>query len=109
MYAKAKACQRLAVTGDRSAVPALEPLLTDPALSHYARTALEPMRDRAADDALRGALGKTQGKLLVGVIGSIGKRRDPQAIVALEKLRHGDKVDVARAANSALARIRPTL
>jgi HEAT repeat protein len=109
VYAKAKACQRLAVTGDKSAVPVLEPMLTDPALSHYARTALEPMPDRSADRALRGALDKTQGKLLIGVIGSIGKRRDPEAIVALEKLRHADDVDVTRAAGSALARIRPTL
>jgi HEAT repeat protein len=109
VYAKAKACQRLAVIGDKSAVPALAPLLTDPALSHYARTALEPMPDRAADGALRGALAKAQGKVLVGIIGSIGKRRDAEAMVALEKLRHGDDGDVTRAASSALVRIRQPL
>ena len=49
VYAKAKACQRLAVVGDRTAVPALAALLTDAHLSHYARFALEPIPDRAAD------------------------------------------------------------
>ena len=109
VYAKAKACQRLAVIGDRTAVPALAPLLADPQLSHYARTALEPLPDRAADEALRAALGKVQGALLVGIVTSIGKRRDREAIAALEKLRHDPDTAVARAADGALARIRPPL
>jgi len=109
VYAKAKACQRLAVIGDKTAVPALAPLLADPQLSHYARTALEPIPDRAADDALRAALGKVQGALLIGVIGSIGMRRDGSAAAALEKLRHDADTEVGRAADSALARIRPPL
>src|SRR5690349_7113621 len=41
VYAKAKACQRLAVVGDKTAVPALAALLPNPQLSHYARIALE--------------------------------------------------------------------
>jgi hypothetical protein len=109
VYARAKACQRLAVVGDGSAVPVLAPLLGDVHLSLYARTALETMPDRAADDALRAALGKVQGKLLAGVINSIGKRRDVNAIGALEKLRHSADSEVADSANAALARIRPPL
>src|SRR5438093_379267 len=57
VYAKAKACQRLAVVGDKGAVPALAALLSDPELSHYARFGLEPIHDASADDALRTALG----------------------------------------------------
>jgi hypothetical protein len=109
VYARAKACQRLAVVGDKSAVPALAALLGSPQLSLYARTALETMPDRGADDALRAALGKVQGKLLAGVINSIGKRRDANAIGALEKLRHNADAEVAGSANAALARIRPPL
>jgi HEAT repeat protein len=109
VYARAKASQRLAVVGDRSAVPALSPMLTDPHLSHYARTALEPLPDASADDALRAALPKVKGNLLVGVINSIGHRRDAKAIGALEKLRHDSDVEVARAADAALARVRPPL
>jgi HEAT repeat protein len=109
VYAKAKACQRLAVTGDKTAVPALGALLGEPRLSHYARIALEPIPDRSADEALRASLGKVQGNLLVGVISSIGHRRDPNAIAALEKLRHDSDGEVARAADAAMARIRPGL
>jgi len=106
-YAKAKACQRLAVVGDKTAVPALAAFLTDPQLSHYARFGLEPIPDPSADDALRSALGKVKGKLLAGVINSIGVRRNKNAIGDLERLRHDADAEVARAADAALARLRP--
>ncbi len=109
VYARAKACQRLAVIGDKTAVPALAPLLTDPQLSHYARTALETNPDPSASDALRAALGKVKGLQLVGVINSLGKRRDKRAIRQLEELRHHEDLEVCRAADSALALIRPLL
>ncbi len=109
VYAKAKACQQLAVVGDRSAVPALAALLTDSQLSHYARFGLEPNPDTSADEALRAALGKGNGNLLVGVINSIGHRKDTKAINALAKLVHDPDSDVARAASDALPRIRPPL
>lgn len=107
VYAKAKACQRLAVVGDKTATPALAALLTHPELSHYARFALEPMRDTSADDALRAALDKVTGRLLVGVINSIGLRRDAKAIGALARLRNDFDAQIARAADAALGRIRP--
>jgi len=107
IYAKAKACQRLAVVGDKSAVPALAALLAEPRLSHYARFALEPNPDPSADDALRDALRKTRGNLQVGIINSIGRRRDGKAIPALGKLLNDRDPEVARAASAALAGIRP--
>ena len=109
VYAKAKACQRLAVVGDRTAVPALAALLSHPQLSHYARFGLEPNPDASADEALRAALGTLQGTLLVGVINSIGHRRDAKAVAALGKLRSDADNEIARAADAALARIRPPL
>ena len=108
-YAKAKACQRLAVVGNRAAVPALAALLTDPQLSHYARFALEPLPDPAAGDALRAALDKVKGPLLTGVINSIAHRKDAKAIPALAKLRNDPDPEIARAADAALARVRPAL
>ena len=105
-FAKAKACQRLALVGDAAAVPALAALLDDPKLSHYARFALEPMPAEAAGKALRDALGKLQGDLLIGVINSIGRREDTAAIDALSKLRHSEDLAIADAASSALGRIR---
>ncbi len=109
VYAKAKACQRLAVTGDKTAVPALAALLTDPRLAHYARFGLEPIPDPSVDRVLRDALEKVEGKLLVGIINSIGRRRDTKALAALARLLHNDDREVAQAAAAALARIRPPL
>jgi hypothetical protein len=45
----------------------------------------------------------------VGVIHSIGKRRDRKAIEMLVKLRSGDDREAANAADLALSRIRPVL
>jgi HEAT repeat protein len=109
VYAKAKACQRLAVVGDRTAVPALAALLTDPQLSHYARFALEPIPDPAVDAALLAALGKVKGPILIGVINSLGQRKSSKALDDLGRLLHDSDPAVAQAANAALARIRPPL
>lgn len=109
VYAKAKACQQLAVVGDKAAVPALAALLADPRLSHYARFGLEPIPDPSVDEALRAALGRVKGGLLVGVINSIGHRKDTKALNALAKLQHDADSEVATAAVAALARLRPPL
>jgi len=105
VFQKAKACQRLAVIGGKDAVPALAALLTDPQLAHYARFGLEPIPDPAADEALRDALKKVKGKLLVGVINSLGWRRDAKAVDALAKLLDSTDSEVAQAAAAALGRI----
>ena len=105
-FAKSKACQRLAVVGNESAVPALARLLGDTRLAHYARTALDQIPGDAADRALREALSDLDGKLLVGAIHSIGTRRDAGALDLLAKLRQGDDTDVASAATWAISRIR---
>jgi HEAT repeat protein len=102
---KAIPCKQLAIYGTKDAVPALAPLLLDPQLASWARIALEAIPDPAADDALREALGKAQGRLLVGVINSIGVRRDAQAVNGLAaKLKDPDPA-VASAAAVALGRI----
>src|SRR5262249_16943528 len=77
---KALACKRLAVYGSSAAVSSIAPLLTDKALSSWARIALEAIPGSASDDALRHALNKTEGRLLVGVINSIGVPQDAKAI-----------------------------
>jgi HEAT repeat protein len=102
---KAMTCKWLAVYGNQDAVPALSPLLADPQLSSWARIALEVIPGRAADEALRGALGKLQGKLLVGVINSIGVRRDAKAVNGLVARLNEADVEVATAAAVALGRI----
>ena len=71
----------------------------------YARYGLEPIADPSADDALRAALSKLKGNQLIGVINSIGKRRDAKASPALASMIYGSDVDVARAAAAALGSI----
>src|SRR5512143_2023052 len=80
---KAIPCKLLAVYGSKDAVPALAPLLADKELASWARTALEAIADPAADEALREALGKLEGRLLIGTINSIAVRRDPKAVDGL--------------------------
>lgn len=102
---KADACRQLATYGDASAVPALAALLGDEKLSHMARYGLEPIRHPSVNEALRAALGTVKGRPLVGVIGSLGVRKDREAIGALAGLlSHEDPHVVATAARS-LAKI----
>ncbi|MDQ1301552.1 MAG: hypothetical protein QG637_1474, partial [Chloroflexota bacterium] len=102
---KVVACHRLAIIGTKEAVPVLAAMLTDETMSHYARHALEPMPDPSAGAALRDALGKVRGKLLVGVINSIGFRRDAAATTAVAALLAGSDEAVTAAAAAALGRI----
>jgi HEAT repeat protein len=104
-FQRAKACQRLGELGPREAVPALAALLSNDHLSVYARYGLEPIADPSVDDALRAALTKLKGVQLIGVINSIGKRRDAKAAPALVRMLHGSDADVARAAASAIGKI----
>jgi HEAT repeat protein len=89
----------------KEAVPSLAVLLSSEHLSVYARYGLEPIHDPSADDALRSALPKLKGIQLIGVINSLGKRRDAKAIPALTKMIYGSDADVARAAIEALGAI----
>ena len=102
---KAIVCKQLAIYGTKAAVPALAPLLKDPRLASWARIALEAIPDPAADAALRRAMGKLRGNLLVGVINSIGVRRDPKALGGLVKKLKAPEPEVASAAAVALGRI----
>ena len=104
-FKKAKACVRVGELGAKEAVPVLSTLLADPHMSAYARYGLEPIPDSSADDALRAALPKLKGTLLIGVVNSIGKRRDAKAGPALARMMLGSDTDLARAAAAALGNI----
>lgn len=102
---KAITCKYLAVVGGKDAVPAIAPLLEDPQLTSWARIPLEVIEDSAADDALRAALGKLEGRMLVGVINSIGVRRDPEAVPGLIVRLQDADAQVAAAAAVTLGKI----
>ena len=102
---RAEACQALAVVGGPKSVPILAGLLDDRQLAAYARTALEVIDDPSAGQALRDALPTLEGQLLIGVITSIGARRDRDAVAALTELVNDSKRGAGEAALVALARI----
>ena len=103
--AKEFVCRQLLIIGTANSVPVLEPLLTDPQLSHMARYALARNEDPSAADALCRALDKTSGNLQAGIINSLGDRRWTQAVPALQKLLEAPEPLVAEAAATALGKI----
>ncbi|MBN2376242.1 MAG: HEAT repeat domain-containing protein [Sedimentisphaerales bacterium] len=102
---KAITCKRLAIYGTAESVPVVAPLLSDKELSSWARITLEAIPGPAADAALRDAAVDLEGRLLVGVINSIGVRRDVKAVEILAKKLNDADVNVATAAAVALGHI----
>ncbi len=102
---KAITCKQLAIYGTKDAVPALATFLPDEQLTSWARIALEAIPGAEADAALREALGKVKGRTLVGVINSVGIRRDAGAIDALAALVKDADAEVVAAAAAALGAI----
>ncbi len=102
---KADACRELGRVGTQAAVAPLAALLGDEQLADMARHGLENIPDPAAGAALRVALGQLKGKFLVGVIASLGVRRDAQAVEPLARLLGDADSGVAAAAAMALGKI----
>jgi hypothetical protein len=98
-------CEQLSIIGSNDEVPELAKLLTDEKLSHMARFALERIPGSASDAALRDALRKAKGNILIGVINSAGERRDREAAGALIRLISDPDDTVAGVAIAALAKI----
>ena len=95
----------LRTIGSAECVPVLAPLLTDKDLSHMARYALERNSAAEAAAALRAALPKTTGALKVGIISSLGARRDTASVPSLAALLSDSEPAVASAAAVALGTI----
>jgi len=105
---KTDACRELSVVGDERAVPVLVGLLANDELSHMARYALETIPGESVNAALRAELPKLQGRLLIGVIGSLGVRQDAKAVKPLVRLLKNADPQVAQAAARALGSIGTT-
>lgn len=102
---KALACKKLAIKGSAAAVGDLATLLSNERLASWARIPLEAIPGPEADAALRTAAGSLSGRLLVGVINSIGVRRDAAATSLLEARLADADAEVASAAAAALGKI----
>ncbi|MHC4654030.1 MAG: ThuA domain-containing protein [Planctomycetota bacterium] len=110
--AKQFTCRKLSIIGTSACVPALTAMLTkkpaskqEPHPADMARYALERISGAAVDAALREALLKTSGTAKVGIINSLGQRRDRKAVKALAKLVYDSDALTADAAAAALGKI----
>jgi HEAT repeat protein len=103
--AKDYVCRKLTLVGTAAAVPTLASLLADENLAHMSRFALERIEASEAGQALRDALPKVSGKLKIGVVSSIGARRDSHAVPALSESLKDPDAAVSRAAAIALGNI----
>ncbi len=104
--AKDYICRKLMIVGTAASVPTLAAMLSDKDLSHMARYALERNPGPEALKALRNALPKVSGPAKIGIIASLGVRRDSESVPALTELLSDSDTAVARAAALALGDIR---
>jgi len=79
-------CRQLWVIGTKESVPALSRMLADEETSDMARYALERNTAPDAGKALRSAMKKAEGRVLIGMVNSLGERRDKESIDAICKL-----------------------
>jgi len=105
LFQKAIACKMLATKGSSASIEPLAALLDEDRLSHYARFGLEPNPDPAVDGVFREALGRLSGVHLIGVITSVGMRKDAQAVGPLSELLYNNDPAIAQASAGALAMI----
>lgn len=73
-------CRMLQQIGTAKCISAVAGLLHDEILSDYARLVLERMIDPKAAEAMRAAVGGASDKVKIGIIGSLGVRRDIKAL-----------------------------
>lgn len=102
---KCAACQRLRVVGTAKSVAALAVLLREEPTAHAARYALEGMPFPEAGAALREALETTSGLIQLGLVDSVGWRRDAATVPVLVRLLSGGDAAVAGASAAALGKI----
>jgi HEAT repeat protein len=105
LKAKIDACRQLAIVGGKDSIAPLAALLGNEQLSHMARYALQMNPDPAVDESLRAALGTVKGRPLVGIIHTVGYRRDVKAVGTLASLVNSGNAMVAGAAARALGDI----
>jgi type 1 glutamine amidotransferase len=98
-------CRQLSIIGTAQSVPTLAKMLTGDETSDMARYALERIPDPSVDEALRGSLRQARGNARIGIINSLGQRRDKGAVSILSGILDGPDEEAATAAAAALGQI----
>ncbi len=102
---KSIACRFLQRIGTERCIPAVSALLDDEILCHYARLALERLECESADKAMREALLNVPDSAKIGILGSLGVRRDRNSVGRVRTLTTSRNPAVAAAAIEALGKI----
>lgn len=102
---RANAFEKIGDVAGPKAVEVLAGYLDDEKWSHYARFALQKMPGDEATEALLDALDTLQGDLKLGVIDTLGRRGDEEAVARLTPLLAASDTDVHAAAAVALGAI----
>jgi len=102
---KSVACRFLQQIGTERCITAVSALLDDEILCHYARLVLERLESEPADKAMRDALPNVPDSAKIGILGSLGARRDRKAIDRVGKLTTSRNPAVAAAAIETLGKI----
>lgn len=105
MPGKQFALRMLRTVASQRCVPVVAKILRDKELAHMARAVLVILEGKEAGDALRDALADTQGAVRVGMINSLGDRRDPAYLQPLAQLLPQADADTTRALLNAIAKI----
>lgn len=98
-------CEHLSTMGTNASVPVLAKMLNNAETVEMARFALERIPHEAALAALRGALPKATGNAQVGLVNSLGQRRDDKSVALLTGLIKNSDATLAHAAIAALGTI----
>lgn len=98
-------CDRLSMMGTNASVKILAKLLQEKEASEFARFALERIPGEKSSEALRKSVKKLHDDSQIGMITSLGIRRDEKAVNLLSKFVLGKDEKVATAAARALGEI----
>jgi HEAT repeat protein len=108
LAAKQFICQQLSIFGTEDSVPVLAAMLSAPSTSDMARYALEQIQSPAVDQVLRAALPKTTGNTRIGIINSLGQRRDGKSVSIFSVMIYDSNQALALASAAALGQIADT-
>ena len=84
---------QLSLIATEKSIPALSAMLLHPETAEMARYALARIPGSKADDALRKALDETSGTVKIGIINSLGQRRDAKAVPMLQSDRKSTRLN----------------
>jgi HEAT repeat protein len=103
--AKQFICTELSIIGSEESVPTLTEMLKNDKEANIALYALERIPGAEVDEALRDAISESEGMAKIGIINTIGRRRDIGAIDALVGLLNDPDQNIVTAAAAALGNI----